>query len=86
MDRAIMAANERQEIVVQNEEARELYEMRRKAEWDWVSGIDGARRECELKGRKEVARNALAKGYSMDMIHDITGLDTGTIARLRQRK
>jgi len=78
MDRAIMAANERQEIVVQNEEARELYEMRRKAEWDWVSGIDGARQE----ERKEIARNALAEGATIEFVQKITGLDTGTIARL----
>ena len=82
MSSAIMAANERQEIVVQNEEARELYEMRQKAEWDWVSGIEGARQEGELKGRKEIARNALAEGATIEFVQKITGLDTGTIARL----
>ena len=90
MDRTIMAASEKQQIVVQDEAARELYEMRQKVQWDWISGLNGARRKGfekgQLKGEKkrniEIARNALAKGYSPDMIHDITGLDARTIARL----
>ena len=31
------------------------------------------------RGREEVAKNALKKGLSVEMIHDITGLDTETI-------
>ena len=32
--------------------------------------------------RKEIIKNALSKGYSMEMIHDLTGLDIETIIRL----
>ena len=90
MDRAIMAASEKQQIVVQDEAARELYEMRQKVQWDWISGLNGARRKGELKGEKkrniEVARNALAEGLSVEIIHNITGLDFGVIQRLQPKK
>jgi len=35
------------------------------------------------EGKKEVARNALDKGYSFEQIHEITGLDMETIANLK---
>ena len=31
------------------------------------------------KEREEIARNALAKGYSAEVVHDLTGLDQETI-------
>ena len=95
MDSAIEAANERQSHVTQDEEARRIYWSRRKAELDRVSGLDWARREGvkagEESGRKEgrkegrdegliiAARNALAKGLSIEDVRDITGLDLETI-------
>ena len=40
------------------------------------------------KGRKEgcieIAQSALAKGYPLDMIHDITGLDLDVIQDLQE--
>jgi len=41
-----------------------------------------AREEGLKEGREEIARNALAKGYPLDTIHDITGLDMEAIKRL----
>jgi hypothetical protein len=31
----------------------------------------------------EVVRNALMKGFSVEVVHDITGLDTDTIQNLQ---
>ena len=38
--------------------------------------------EGEMKGIKKTARNALAKGISLDLIHDITGLEIKEIEQL----
>ena len=38
--------------------------------------------EGEMKGIKKTARNALAKGISIELIHDITGLEIETIEQL----
>jgi predicted transposase YdaD len=82
MDSAIMAANERQYFVIQDEEARRAYWSIRGAEHDRISGLNGARMEGEQKKAIEIARNALAKGSSIEFVHDITGLDKETIASL----
>ena len=39
--------------------------------------------EGYLEGREAVARNALAKGFSPETVHDITGLDLETIKGLQ---
>jgi predicted transposase YdaD len=41
--------------------------------------------EGREKGREEIARNALAKGASLDFVREITGLDSDTLARLSAR-
>ena len=41
-------------------------------------GIERGRDE----GREDIARNALAKGVPLELIHDITGLDMDTIKNL----
>ena len=41
-------------------------------------GWEGGREE----GRETIARNALAKGFSIESIHDITGLDIETVKQL----
>ena len=69
-----------------DEKVRAEYEMRQKAWRDRISAMDEARENGEQKGRQErdveIARNALAKGVSIELIHDITGLDLETIKRL----
>ena len=90
MDTAISFAENRQAFVLQDEEARELYEMRQKAERDHRSEMAFARETGHAEGRQEgiaqsleeVARNALAKGLPPEVIRDITGLDPETIAGL----
>jgi predicted transposase/invertase (TIGR01784 family) len=83
MDSAIKAANERQDYITQDEEARRVYWSRRKAEHDLISGLNHAREEGREERNIAIARNALAKGLPIDMIHDITGLDLDTIEGLR---
>jgi len=82
MDSAIMAANERQEFVLQDEEALDIYERRQKAEWDYASGMNGARREGEEKAKLQIARNLLAKGSTPEFVRDITGLSLDEIEKL----
>jgi predicted transposase/invertase (TIGR01784 family) len=38
-----------------------------------------------MEGRAEIARSALLKGLSPEMVSEITGLDTDTIQRLANR-
>jgi len=78
MDSAIAFADVRQDFVMCDAEARELYDMLQKAEWDRISEIDYA--ECKAKAM--VARNALAEGLPLELIHRITGLDMEAIAGL----
>ena len=78
MGAAIMAASERQAHVMLDEQARELYEMRQKAEMDRASELSFALE----KGRMEIALNALTEGLPVEMIQKITGLDMETIASL----
>ena len=52
---------------------------------DMQSKLVTAKREGKLEKEKELldhARNALAKGYSIEAIHDITGLDMETLKAL----
>ena len=87
MDGTIAIADERQAFVMSDDEARELYEMREKAERDRRSEIAFAIKKGLLEGRAEgmeqVARNALAKGATIEYVHEITGLDMKTIKNLR---
>jgi hypothetical protein len=62
-----------------------------KTQWSFKDAMKWNRKEGFEegieKGREvrsvEVARNALMKGFSIDVIHDITGLDTDAIRNLR---
>ena len=49
---------------------------------DYQSGLVHAKREGKAEKSLEVARNALAKGYTPEAICDLTGLDPETIASL----
>jgi predicted transposase/invertase (TIGR01784 family) len=51
-------------------------------EWNTEDAIAFAREEAREDGREEIARNALAKGYSTEVIHDITGLSLEEISKL----
>jgi predicted transposase YdaD len=59
-------------------------------EWDmetalavrYENGYDNGREEGIERGIEKTARNALMKGLSIDVIHDITGLDADAIKNL----
>jgi predicted transposase/invertase (TIGR01784 family) len=54
------------------------YEEGREEGWE-----EGLEKGLE-KGREEIARSALMKGFPVDIIRDITGLDIQTITSLSQ--
>ena len=97
MDSAIAYATRRQSFVMQDDAARELYEMRQKAERDRRSELEFALEKGFLQGEEvglqkgekrkalQNARNALAKGLSHQLVHEITGVDMETIAGLAGR-
>jgi len=51
-------------------------------EWNWDDAMAVLKEETREESYKEIARNALQKGYSLDSVHEITGLDLKTIQRL----
>jgi predicted transposase YdaD len=51
-------------------------------EWKLDDAIAVNRVEASEEKCFEIARNALAKGYSIEAIHDITGLDFESIENL----
>jgi predicted transposase YdaD len=56
---------------------RELEVTRREAREDGIEeGLEGGR----VMEREQIAQNALRKGFSPEIIHEITGLDTQTIS------
>jgi len=71
MDALIAEADEKQEFVMQSEDARDYYDRRQKAEWDQISGLNTARREGRLEGKQEGHMELLAlldKGYTAEDI------------------
>ena len=50
----------------------------------WEGGLEEGRKEGLergwMEGLESAARNALSKGYSLEQVHEITGLDMETIA------
>jgi predicted transposase/invertase (TIGR01784 family) len=63
-------------------------------EWNWddalavrfeegrEEGWEKGREEGLERGREEIARHALAKGLPLDIIREITGLDSETIRNI----
>ena len=90
MNSAIRAASDRQMYVEQDEEARQIYWMRRKVEHDMVSRLEDAHDEGEEKGfvkgkaegmekgqtekALEIARKMKGIGLPITQIADVTGL------------
>ena len=44
-------------------------------EWDW----DDAKEVWQNEAKEEIVTNALAKGFPLETIHDVTGIDMETI-------
>ncbi|MDR0558317.1 MAG: hypothetical protein LBG43_10740 [Treponema sp.] len=83
IDAAIAKAWARLEAAISaNEEFRQNCELRRKAPPDWMIGVNTAFK----KGRFDIAKNALAKGLSVDFIQDLTGLKIEDIIALQNEK
>jgi hypothetical protein len=53
-------------------------------EWNWDDALAVRFEEGREEGREEIARNALNKGLSPDIIREITGLDLATIRNIAQ--
>jgi predicted transposase YdaD len=54
-------------------------------EWNWDDALAVRYEEGLEEGREAIAKNALAKGFSIESIHDITGLDITTIENLKSK-
>jgi len=74
MDNAIMAANERQDFLLQDDDERRNYWSLRMAEHDRVSNLNGARREGEIKEKREIGKKLLVEGLTPEFVQKITGL------------
>ncbi len=65
-----------------NEKVRAEYEARKKAERDYINGMEGAYQQGERKGLEKTARNALAQGLPLEVVQKITGLSQEEISKL----
>jgi len=81
MDNAIMAAKERQDFLLQDDDERRNYWSLRMAEHDRISNLNGARLEGEEIGKKagkeeaiqEMTKKMLAEGLTLEFVQKITG-------------
>jgi len=78
MDTTIKTADERFAHIIQDEEEMLAYDRYMKAACDRTSEINYARNEEKLI----IARNALAKGSTVEFVHEITGLSLEEIEKL----
>ena len=67
MDGAIMVAEQKQDYVMQDKEARELYEMRQKAERDRISELNTAEQKGMERGLQEGEQIGLQKGKQIGL-------------------
>jgi len=98
MDKAIMAANERQIYFTNDDEEIRAYEMREMALMDERARMSYAANEGRTEGHKEglreglnkgkieIARNALQEGFTPEIVQKITGLSDETIIKLKNPK
>jgi predicted transposase/invertase (TIGR01784 family) len=90
MDSIIQIAQDKMEIIARDPGMMRTYESLEKAEMDYTSNMNGARREGEQKGIQKaataIAKKALKEGLSPDTIAKITGLDEKTIAGLVRKQ
>jgi len=69
-------------ITITKEEREQAWALSKlKYELDTQSNLSYAKRQGREEGLAEVAKNALAKGLSLEMIQEITGLDIDTIKK-----
>jgi predicted transposase/invertase (TIGR01784 family) len=78
MDYTIKKAEEKTIYICQDKDALRAYTRREMALSDYTSGMNFAREE----GKKEIAKNALARGWEPQEVAEVTGLDLETIQNL----
>ena len=52
-------------------------------EWNWDDALAVRYEEGQEDKQEEIARNALAKGFSIEVIHYITGLNIEVIRKIQ---
>jgi predicted transposase/invertase (TIGR01784 family) len=82
MDKAILMAQTKLEVIERNPELLRAYERYEKAASDWTSSINGAKRETRRETRREIARNLKNIGIPVEQIAQGTGLSAEDIAEL----
>jgi len=48
-----------------------------------AKGREEGKAEGKAEGKEEIIKNALAKGYSLEQVHEITGVEIEVIKRLQ---
>jgi len=82
MDSAILKAKERQDHILSDEDALRIYEVRQKAQWDYISEMNANRREGIEQAKIEIARKLKARGRPFQEISEDTGLSHEVIEKL----
>jgi len=54
-------------------------------EWNWDDALEVAREEGLEDGLELTARNALVKGFSVQTVQEITGLNLETIEEIKAK-
>jgi predicted transposase/invertase (TIGR01784 family) len=90
MDRAIGKADERLQFVTRDKDFLRSYHIRQMEMSDWTTGINtaferGVEKGIE-KGAFDIAKRALSKGLSLDVIEDLTGLKAEDIISLQNKE
>jgi len=54
-------------------------------EWNWDDALAVRYEEGKEEDKEDIVRNALAKGHSIEVIYNITGLDMETLIKIQER-
>jgi predicted transposase/invertase (TIGR01784 family) len=65
-----------------DDKMRDLYEARKKREYDELSRLQSARKEGMEEGLEQTAWNMLVKGYEITEIAELTGLSVEELEKL----
>ena len=82
MDNAILKAKERQDHILSDEDALRIYEVRQKAQWDYISEMNANRREGIEQAKIEIAQKMKSRGLPIEEIAECTGLSHEVVEKL----
>ncbi|WWU66713.1 Rpn family recombination-promoting nuclease/putative transposase (plasmid) [Clostridium baratii] len=86
-DKAIKQAKEELYKLSMDSKERERYNMREKAIYDEISAIESSKeegiKEGLEKGKKEIVKKSLLKGFELEDISEITGLSKDEILKIK---